>query len=129
MPIISHKELKTHLQERGDNPFFPYYEMNVSNILSCLNARSSDSVIKTIVNIDIDYFTYTEFEQAIEIFSRDYIRALGRMLKEGIEEDWILVVTVALSPEWSGGWKLAEEIAGHLLDAVGYEFKLPAEAI
>ena len=34
MPIISHKELKTHLQEQGDNPFFPVYLIYGEDLLT-----------------------------------------------------------------------------------------------
>jgi hypothetical protein len=74
-----------------------------------------------IVNIDLDYFT-AEIEKnhsQIRVFDDAYVSALGVALAEGLRRQHIRIATVALSPETTGGWHMAEELMRILLEPCG----------
>lgn len=63
---------------------------------------------KTIVNLDIDYFFTTSYDDEIFQFLTDeYILQIAKQIKQAWE--YIDVLTIALSPETSGGWDIALE--------------------
>jgi len=114
--------LCTHLD--GDKPRFEHKEIPIPNLLGFLNARINNISVPTIINLDLDYFTETGFEKPVEIFSRDYIQEIAEMIKKGLGNNSVLALTVALSPEFTGSWTLAEELATFVLKHIGYDFEL-----
>ena len=87
----------------------------------------ASNVTKTILNIDIDYFTETGFEEPIVIVSQKFLRELGKIVGKGIRNGAIKCLTMALSPEFSGSWQIAEMVAGEFLEAAKVPFSLPKE--
>jgi hypothetical protein len=61
---------------------------------------------KWIVNLDIDYFFASQPTKEI-LFNEVVIKKIGALLKMGLENDIIQVLTIALSPECSGSWENA----------------------
>lgn len=79
-------------------------------------AESSHEDLPTIVDVDIDYFTYQGRDGRFgRVFSDQYISDLGLALFEGLQSHRFGIVTVALSPTTTGSWQLAEELLGVLL--------------
>jgi hypothetical protein len=73
----------------------------------------------TIVDIDIDYFARHDLDGAFgPVFSDEYIGEIGRALRVGLESGRFGVVTVALSPETTGSWSLAERLLATLLEHI-----------
>lgn len=70
-----------------------------------------------IVNLDLDYFFSSQPEK-LQLFSDDYIEAIGKSLRSGIESGLIKVLTIALSPECCGGWEKAEMLLGKVMTAL-----------
>ena len=115
--------LSTHRD--GDRPCFDFHEFTILECMGYLNARcSASNSAKTILNIDIDYFTETGFDKPIIIVSREFLRALGKIIGKGLQNGSILCLTVALSPEFSGSWQLAEMLTQGLLEPAGIPFSL-----
>lgn len=70
-----------------------------------------------IVDVDVDYFTRRELDGAFgPVFSPSYVREVGRSLKAGLDSGRFGIVTIALSPETTGSWSLAEEQLAYLLE-------------
>lgn len=64
---------------------------------------------KWILNIDLDYFFARRFKEA-PMFSDQYIEYIFSLLKLSYDEDRVLCITVALSPECCGSWENSERI-------------------
>jgi hypothetical protein len=110
----------------GDRPSFDFHEFSILECMGYLNARCNDSgTTKTILNIDIDYFTETGFEEPIVIVSRNFLKKMDEIVGQGIRNGSIQCLTVALSPESSGSWQIAEMVAGELFEAAKVPFSLP----
>lgn len=73
-----------------------------------------------IIDIDIDYFTRKDKGTGTvqPVIADSYVRQLGQYLVEGMANGNFGVVTVALSPETTGSWQLAEHYLGLLLEGV-----------
>jgi len=74
---------------------------------------------KWIVNIDVDYFFYPDnTPDSRRLFSSEYVAHLFGGLRKQLDAGRIQVVTIALSPEYTGTWNKARamclEICGHL---------------
>ena len=50
------------------------------------------------------------------VFSPDYVRGIDRSILAGLKSGRLGVVTIALSPETTGSWELAEQQLAHLLE-------------
>lgn len=69
---------------------------------------------KWIVNIDIDYF-FTDFdEHPYQFLTDEYVSKLGQEINKCIDN--IEVITIALSPEWCGGWDNAIRVSRILVN-------------
>jgi hypothetical protein len=62
-----------------------------------------------IVNIDLDYF-FDRYKPQVLIFSDEFVRKMFKIIRKGISKKTVTVLTIALSPEWCGGWKRAEAL-------------------
>lgn len=60
-----------------------------------------------ILNIDLDYFFCDIDESSTKLLSEDYIRGLFKKIKIMLDQNTVKVLTIALSPEFCGGWKNA----------------------
>jgi hypothetical protein len=60
-----------------------------------------------IVNLDLDYF-FAAQPLKIKLFSDEYIEALANLIKQGLNNGLIKVLTISLSPECCGSWENAE---------------------
>ena len=88
------------------------YELS-KNLSFWINSNSNN---KWIVNIDIDYFFSDINESYFQLLTNDYIKTIAKGLitaKENIE-----VITIALSPEYCGGWGNAEKVAKLLMGSM-----------
>ena len=105
----------------GDDPRIPRARMcrpwALLAALSALADPAEEHSTPCIVDIDIDYFTGEGVDSAYcQIFSDDFIRCVGLQLQRGITNGRFAVVTVALSPETTGSWSLAERTLALLLE-------------
>jgi len=75
-----------------------------------------------IVNLDIDYFFTRVGDQNIQTLSDEYIIELMNRLKKVY--DRIVVITISLSPECSGGWRKAIEKCMLICDVLEVDFEL-----
>ena len=85
--------------------------LNVDDFERLMAQSKGEEIDKWIVNLDLDYFFIGE--PSMRILTDDYIRNLAGVIKGQINE--IKVVTLALSPECCGGWKMALDAALVLL--------------
>lgn len=70
------------------------------------------------IDLDLDYFTDL---QSRPLFADSQVRAIGELLRKGLENGQIQLLTIALSPECTGDWPAAER----LLDLVLESWPLP----
>lgn len=123
---IGNVYISTHRD--GDRPTFEFHEFSILESMSYLNTRCSRiNHNKAIVNIDIDYFTETGFDDPFRIVSNKFLQELGGILGKGLQNGSIQCFTVALSPEFTGSWEIAEYIAGEIFRAADVPFSLPKE--
>jgi len=106
----------------GDKPEIgaPEY-VNAWWLIQSLQWALSEEQVTTppwIINVDLDYFTCSDQHGDFRhLHSRRFIVEVGELLREGYERGRFRVVTVALSPETTGGWPVAEEILDALLES------------
>lgn len=78
---------------------------------------------KWVFNLDIDYFFYEHGdEKAIQFLTDEYILKICQELSEVIEK--VQVVTIAMSPEFCGGWKNSYRITKLISDYFKLDFSL-----
>jgi hypothetical protein len=82
-----------------------------------------------IVNIDLDYFFHDFFRQNepiyIRLFSDQYIERVFSSIRYHYQQGKIAVLTIALSPEFCGGWNNAEQICSMVCEIMDIPFNLP----
>jgi len=75
-----------------------------------------------IVNLDLDYFFIEKEEDCVQYLTDDYIVALCDAIRKSMPD--IAVVTIALSPDFCGGWEKSHRIAKLVSDCLGIDFEL-----
>jgi len=95
------------------------------SLVGSLDYWIENSPNQSIINIDIDFFLCDDkYGNKVQMFTDGYIRNLGMILKKQLATGKIAVVTIALSPEWSGGWDKARRLCSVLTKAMGVDFDL-----
>ena len=64
---------------------------------------------KWIINLDIDYF-YSSQPQKLIMYSEEFILNIAEIIKTGLDNKMIEVLTIAFSPECCGSWENAEKV-------------------
>ncbi len=107
--LFNDKIFATH-EESGENENYITRKINVNDIITEFeNYLNEVDEHQLILNIDIDYFFQDLDGKYFEIFSDDDIEFICLIIDEYIDK--IEVITIALSPECSGGWESAIRIA------------------
>jgi len=110
----------------GDKPDWNLYEKPVWDIPDNLEFWLSHSKNKWIFNIDLDYFFFNGHKENPErMLTDDYAQAVFEVVYKKYQDGTIKVLTIALSPEWCGGWEPAEHLCQRLCDIMGLKFALP----
>lgn len=79
-----------------------------------------------IINVDIDlFFCDDDQDSRMQFHSDSLIKAIGQAIKRQNDKGKIEVITIALSPEWCGGWDNAKKACSVLTKSMGIDFKLP----
>lgn len=79
-----------------------------------------------IFNLDLDYFFVKNYNQNFKRFlSDDFIITLGGIIKNNLDNKRIEVLTIALSPEFCGGWAESERVLDILNKELNIHFNLP----
>jgi hypothetical protein len=85
-----------------------------------LAEREKGLTFPRIIDIDVDYFTHQDLDGPFgQVFSDTFIRELGDSIRIGLDNGQFGIVTIALSPETTGSWPLAERILQLLLEPLG----------
>lgn len=85
-----------------------------------------------IVNIDLDYFFFPmqndkPFDDDRKpMFSDIYIQELFSAISKSLNDGSTAVLTIALSPEYSGDWESAEKLCNKVCRVLEIPFSLPA---
>jgi hypothetical protein len=112
----------------GTKPDCTGIECDVWEVPYNLDYWLKDSLKPWIINVDLDYFFWhggEDDERAQRMVSSAYIANVMRTINAKLAEGTIGVLTVALSPEYCGGWKQSEEVLALALAPLGIDFKLP----
>ena len=79
-----------------------------------------------IVNIDLDYFFYKNYEDEYKrLHSDEYVEELFNKIAAIYDAGRITVLTLCLSPETCGGWGPAENLARRVCGTLSLPFQLP----
>lgn len=113
----------------GKQPDFAEYDKIDPWDLLDLGWRFKDLQQKWIVNIDLDYFFHDFFRQNkakdICLFSDHYIERVFSSIRYHHRQGRIAVLTIALSPEFCGGWNNAEQLCATVCKIIDVPFSLP----
>lgn len=111
----------------GDKPQFPNMQIPPPQSLpNSLEYWLEKGKNPWIINLDIDmFFCDDNHDSRMQFHSDEYIKAIGKIIKRMNDKGKIAVITIALSPEWSGGWKKAIRACNILTRAMEVEFNLP----
>lgn len=109
--------------QEGDKPHHPnWLDVDPWTVMDHLEriAEDEDEVWSEppwIVNIDMDYFTARRGAGAeqFRMFDDEYIACMGAYVAVGLRRGRIACATLALSPETTGGWPLAERLTATFL--------------
>jgi len=97
----------------------------VWDIPDILESQLSHNKKTWILNIDMDYFFYNGHKENPErMLTNDYARAVFEIVHKKYQDRTIKVLTIALSPEWCGGWEPAENLCQKLCDIMNLKFTL-----
>lgn len=104
----------------GDFPLIPRANhvgpWKVPRLLQYLAEPVDHLSFPEILDLDIDYFSQADHGGPFgRVFSDEYIGEIGRAVATGLECGRFGVITIALSPETTGSWRLAEELLSVLL--------------
>jgi len=124
---ITQAYFATH--DEGDKPNFnKVYRASIWELPQNLGFWLSEDDAPWIVNIDLDYFFFTQDDVGKRLVSDDFIKACAHTLKEKIDADVIKVITISLTPsdDLTGGWESTEKLATDLCAMLGVDFTLPA---
>jgi len=90
---------------------------NLPGTLAWLASTDEQLQSPVILDIDIDYFTHHDLDGAFgQVFSAEYIGEVGQHLCDGLARGRFGVVTIALSPDTTGSWMLAERVLSLMLE-------------
>ncbi len=112
-------------------PRFDKYDKIPPCELLQLCPRFAYSKDNWIVNVDLDYF-FHDFccrsgRRYIRLFSYQYIERVFSSLKYHHQNGRIAVLTIALSPEFCGGWNEAEQLCQAVCAIMDIPFNLPPQ--
>ena len=114
--------------EDGDTPNYPRVcKFDFWNLPYCFSDCLDEKNSPWIVNIDLDYFFWRDYERFDVIVTEEYLSACFKPLKKKINNGTVKVTTIALTPteEFTGGWKNSEKLAKRVLAHLGIDFHLP----
>lgn len=111
----------------GDKPNWKnWFEKPVWDIPDNLGFWLSQGKNKWILNIDMDYFFFNGHkENPGRMLTDDYAQAIFEVVHKKYQAGTIKVLTIALSPEWCGGWEPAENLCQKLCEIMDLKFTLP----
>ena len=103
--------------DQGDAPQGLTAEhIDAEDLLGRLAALAADDTAPRppcIIDIDIDYFVWRELDGTVGFrFADSQLAAIGQTLTAGLTNGRFGLVTIALSPETTGSWELAEQTLG-----------------
>jgi hypothetical protein len=111
-------------QHQGDPPLHPVVENSLFEILHQLPEWFSQPG-RWIVNIDLDmFFAPRSQRQVIRLVDNRFIEALARYCRQGLYQQKIIVLTIALSPEYCGSWLESEKALSPVLRGLDCPFRL-----
>jgi hypothetical protein len=114
----------------GTKPDCEFMECEVWDLPLNLDFWLEDALKPWIVNLDLDYFFWQggDDEQAQRMLSKSFINNVMKKASAKLADGTIGVLTIALSPEYCGGWKQSEEVLDFVLAPLGIPFSLPGSA-
>lgn len=110
----------------GEKPKFGYQEIEIWDIPDIMdNIDKRPAGVNWILNVDIDYFFCNdESDSQLRMLSSKFIERIFRPVAGRIKDGTISVFTLALSPDYSSGWKNSLIICEKICDILGVNFKL-----
>jgi len=87
------------------------------------NDKFFDHADPWIVNIDLDYFYGRQFKNSPMVHP-EYICDFFKMIKNAYDENKILIVTIALSPECCGSWDNSQLVLEIFCEVFNLNFKI-----
>lgn len=79
-----------------------------------------------LVNVDLDFFYYLlDNDHLAPLFSERFVDGFVEVLANAWKQKRIALFTLCLTPEYCGGWEVAEPLTYRICDAMGVPFRLP----
>jgi len=93
------------------------FDLTPIYLLKELEDRAEDKIFYNldpwIINLDLDYFLSSQ-PHKILMYSEDYLFKIGQLLRRGLEQKTISLLTIAFSPECCGGYENALKCFRHI---------------
>jgi hypothetical protein len=111
----------------GTTPNCTHMNCDLWDVPSNLDYWLNESHVPWIFNLDLDYFFWHggDDEPPRCMMSEAYISNTMKTVGAHLSSGKISVLTIALSPEYCGGWEHSEAVLDIVLKPLGIEFALP----
>jgi hypothetical protein len=124
---INNLQMATH--DEGDSP---NYQGNIPLIDIWDIPENYDYWTKEgglIVNIDLDYFFCDLNGSQIKMVSNQYLEILFCKISKQLKDKTIKVLTISLSPDFSGGWDESIALCNKVSEYLDLSFSIPLQAL
>lgn len=119
----------TH-EDRDAPNFHSVCKFDLWSLPYCFRECLDESHSPWIVNIDLDYFFWRDWETIDVMVSEAYLSTCFKSLRRKINEGVVKATTICLTPheDFTGGWKNSEDLAKRVLAYLGIDFHLPSSS-
>jgi hypothetical protein len=122
--IIENAFFATH--EPKDEPRFnSLYKVDFDALPFNLDYWLKECGLRSIVNIDLDYFFFKHNEAYHILPSDEYLKLVFSIINKHLLSKKILVLTISLSPEYCGGWDNSVALCSRICKLIRIDFTLP----
>jgi hypothetical protein len=115
--------------ENGDAPdYHPVCKVDLWSLPYYFRECLDESHGPWIVNIDLDYFFWKDWESIDMMVSEAYLSACFKSLRKKIDDGVVKATTICLThhEDFTGGWKKSEDLAKRILTYLSIDFHLPS---
>ena len=125
--VLAKRYFATHEDGTIPQDFKIDYRPQIYEVFENINYWLSDKTINEgsagwVFNLDIDYFFQGRTDE-FQFLTDEYIISICEEIKQSLEQ--IKVITIAMSPEFCGGWKESYRITKIITNFFKLDFSLP----
>lgn len=114
----------------GDKPNLRFYEVDLWELPKEFDFWISDQEKKWICNVDLDYFFFDkDNDKTARMLTSSYYKKLFSEIRKNLICGNIEVLTIAMSPDFCGGWQASENLLERITKCLGVKFALPHDDV